>query len=504
MTPPMKNDLVILDEPSIEFKYGQRLVQPQDGLTLFGPYDANYSSQPPNMTYGLIGTEKGLKRFHSWSEIVMGGRATISNSNDNLWPLFPGFEAAMQCRWPIKPAHEIAVDEGIVVYHAHLNDPHLRTASVVSDYITELEKFALRDEEFGFVICIIPDEVWRYCRPKSRVEDGIGHRPTKKELSDRRLGQLSILENDWSPEIYQFSEDFRRQMKARSLKYEIPIQIIRESTLSLSDKDDETRRRLTPLSDRAWNLSTALYYKAGGKPWRLASAREGVCYIGISFKKTDAGEESKTACCAAQMFLDSGDGIMFLGDKGPWYAPSDRQFHLSRDAARALLSGVLKTYSDLEGKELREIFLHSRSEIAPEEFEGYKEACPSGVKLVGIRVRPERNIRLMRKGRFPVARGTYWQISDREAYLWTTGYKWKLRTFDGFGTPIPLRINLMYGDADIAQISRDIFGLTKLDYNACKIGIANPVTIQFSDSVGEILISNPLVKNRNPKFKFYI
>ncbi|MDG7000337.1 MAG: hypothetical protein JRN15_14635, partial [Nitrososphaerota archaeon] len=332
----------------------------------------------------------------------------------------------------------------------------------------------------------------------------IGYRLSNKDLSNRRGGQRSILEDDWDPEIYQFSVDFRRQIKARSLKYEIPIQIIRESTLSLSDKDEITRRRLTPLSDRAWNLSTALYYKAGGKPWRLASAREGVCYIGISFKKTEIGEKSNTACCAAQMFLDSGDGVVFLGDKGPWYSPSNRQFHLSKEAAEKLLSGVLKTYSDLEGKELKEIFLHSRSEISADEYEGYKEACPPGVKLIGIRVRSDKNIRLMRKGRFPIVRGTYWQISEREAYLWTTGYKWKLRTYDGFAVPIPLRINLMYGDADIAQISKDIFGLTKLNYNSCKIGIANPVTIQFSDSVGEILISNPTVKSRSPKFKFYI
>jgi hypothetical protein len=80
---------------------------------------------------------------------------------------------------------------------------------------------------------------------------------------------------------YQLSPDFRRQLKARSMKYGIPLQIIRESTLRLNNENPPGKRPLTPLSDRMWNLGTTLYYKCGGKPWRLVSAREGVYYIGI-------------------------------------------------------------------------------------------------------------------------------------------------------------------------------------------------------------------------------
>jgi hypothetical protein len=52
--------------------------------------------------------------------------------------------------------------------------------------------------------------------------------------------------------------------------------------------------------------------------------------------------------------------------------------------------------------------------------------------------------------------------------------------------------------------SRDILGLTKLNYNACKLGDSEPVTIGFSDAVGEILVSNPRVTSPKPNFKFYI
>jgi hypothetical protein len=88
-----------------------------------------------------------------------------------------------------------------------------------------------------------------------------------------------------------------------------------------NEKLDFGERGLTPLSDRAWNISVALYYKAGGKPWILGTAREGVCYVGLVFKRTPKSQDARTACCAAQMFLDDGDGVVFRSEFGPWFRP---------------------------------------------------------------------------------------------------------------------------------------------------------------------------------------
>lgn len=52
----------------------------------------------------------------------------------------------------------------------------------------------------------------------------------------------------------------------------------------------------------------------------------------------------ETACCAAQMFLDSGDGVVFKGNIGPWYALKTGEFHLSATAARTLPEQALKSY----------------------------------------------------------------------------------------------------------------------------------------------------------------
>ena len=316
-------------------------------------------------------------------------------------------------------------------------------------------------------------------------------------------GQRELFE-DFEPETYHYSVDFRRQLKARAMEFGIPIQIVLESTLSL-DPLGPFSRRLTPISDRAWNLATTIYYKAGGKPWRLSTARRGVCYIGIAFRKQDSDLLSTTACCAAQMFLDSGDGLVFLGEYGPWFSPHHGDFHLSREAARTLLTGVLRTYDEMFGETLTEIFLHSRSSINDDEFAGYAEACPSGVKLVGVRVRLEKTgLKLYRPGTRPVIRGTFLNLSATSGYLWASGFKPRLRTYDGWEVPVPLRLDVQHGEANIEQVAADIFGLTKLNYNTSHLGDSEPVTVLFSNAVGEILISNPLTEKRLPSFKFYI
>ncbi|RYG95106.1 MAG: hypothetical protein EON58_14865 [Alphaproteobacteria bacterium] len=70
--------------------------------------------------------------------------------------------------------------------------------------------------------------------------------------------------------------------------------------------------------------------------------------------------------------------------------------------------------------------------------------------------------------------------------------------------PEPLRIEIQHGQADLQQVARDIFGLTKLNYNACKLGESQPVTVHFSDAVGEILVANQGTSHFLPQFKYYV
>jgi hypothetical protein len=489
----------VLTEPSLEFRYGQKTVDPHDGLSLFGPCDVGTPSHPENISFGLVGTPKGCEGFQAWSRRV---QRTILPGEDNdrrLWPTYPGFEAAFSCSWPPAASRTVELDELQLSLDARENDPNVRASRIVDKYLESIRRIQLADDPVDVIVCVVPDIVWVNCRPKSRIRDGVGFRASRAMRQAFRAGQRDFFDDTLS-ETFNYSPDFRRQIKARSMASGTPIQIIRESTLIETDA-----RQLTPLCDRAWNLSVALYYKAGGKPWRLSGAREGVSYIGLAYRQTDPASASPTACCAAQMFLDSGDGIVFRGEDGPWYSPDTHACHLSSDAARRLLEGALRSYSELEGKPLREIFLHCRSGLEGDEFAGFKQACPAGVSLVGVRVRPERQeVRLFREGTRPVLRGTFWRTAPRRGYLWASGFKPHLGTYDGWEVPVPLRVDVQFGDSDVERVAQDILGLTKLNYNACRLGEGQPVTVGFSDAVGEILVSNPTVSQASTKLRFYI
>jgi hypothetical protein len=497
----------VLDEPFLEFRFNQRVYDPRDGLALFGPLDTDSDYHPRGISFGLVGTSDGISKFENFIPFLRN--ATISNpesGNFRLWPPHPGFEAAYSCILPENPTRKYSVDASELDMASRLLDPNQRAFKVVELYLAGVKDVMKGDEPMNIVICVVPEEVYRRGRPRSIIEDGIGESVTLNQRRNRAMGQSELFTEeviDSSP--YNYSVDFRRQLKAKTMVLRMPIQVVRDSTLRPSDANEFGKRGLTPLSDRAWNLSVALYYKSGGKPWKLARAREGVCYVGLVYKRTEPTQGSKTACCAAQMFLDTGDGVVLRSDFGPWYSPVTKELHLSPSEAKKLLSRVLETYQVMEGKPLKEVFLHYRSRISREEYDAFKSACPRDVKVVAIRLREDRyGLHLYREGTRPVLRGTVWKINERMCYLWGSGFKPRLATYDGTETPVPLRIEVQFGEADITQVAKDILGLTKLNYNECKFGDSLPVTIAFSGEVGEILVSNPLIKDPSPQFKYYI
>lgn len=502
-TPLMSEAVQIFAEPELEFRYHQAVSDPRDGLSIFGAFDTDEASHPKNLSYALVGTPGGIEAFRTFVARLRQP-AFSGNLDSALWPTYPGFDAAFDCALPATPSLDRAIDEAQLLAEVVQKDEHMRAGAVVDRYMAAIDLIKRRDEPVDVVVCVVPEVVYRNCRPLSRVPSGTGERLRPADRRARQGGQTGLFDTT-DPAVFQYSVDFRRQIKARAMAQQLPIQIMRETTLRPSDAYTFGERRLTPLCDRAWNLSVALFYKAGGRPWRLSTARPGVCYLGLAYRRKDPTSDSPVAACAAQMFLDTGDGIVFMGEFGPWYSPQRRQFHLSYEGAHDLLAGALKTYADLGGQPLTELFLHSRSGIDRNEFAGFASACPKNIRLIGVRVRQERlDVRLYREGHLPVVRGTYWPISNHSAYLWTTGFKPRLGTYDGWETPLPLQIDIQHGDADLHQVASDIFGLTKLNYNACRLGEVEPVTVGFSDAVGEILVSNPNIKERSAKFKFYI
>jgi hypothetical protein len=59
--------------------------------------------------------------------------------------------------------------------------------------------------------------------------------------------------------------------------------------------------------------------------------------------------------------------------------------------------------------------------------------------------------------------------------------------------------------SNLVQVARGMLGLTKLNYNFCQLGEGQPITVKYSDRVGEILLANPGLSSDKWKhnFKYY-
>ena len=501
-------DLMKLPEPMLLFRHGQSMEDPRDGLTLFGPLDAG---KPYGVRVGVIGTQSGIQLFKNWVERI---QHPVSITPPRIArPPFPGFEAVFRIPWNPQPAIEIQIPEQEIDSAIFLDDKYQRVYRAVDVYSSRIIK-AIKQEDttVDLWFVIIPDRIYKYCRPKSYVEYDLRVTAGSK-LSARYAQKLAsqpslFVEDNVAAIPYQYEVNFHNQLKARLLEYEIPTQIIKESTIT----PEETTRAATR-SERnasvlqsaiAWHISTAVFYKAGGRPWKIGGIRDGVCYIGLVFKQDEKRSDPRSACCAAQMFLDSGDGVVFKGDVGPWYTPERGDFHLDRDAAMELVRIAVDSYKDKKGEPPKELFLHGKVRFNDDEWEGFQDAVDSSTSLVGVRIRPESDIKLFRKGEHPVLRGLAYLRDARTAYLWTKGFTPRLQTYPGREVPNPLLIDVCRGHVQIETVLNDIMALTKLNYNACVFADGEPVTLKFADAVGEILTAGPLDRVPPLPFKYYI
>jgi hypothetical protein len=501
------NDLIYIEEPNILFAYNQKCADARDGLALFGPL-----SNPKiyGIKSGVVGTQNGLTIFKKYLNAI---QKPINNGNNITRPMFPGFEAVFNCKWEADNVSFREVTDSEIGKLLYNNSTHKRTYDLVTLFINKIIEALKNDEEKVDVwFIIVPDEIFKYCRPNSVLpKASVQTKATlKKGQAKKFISAPSLFASDnEEAEAYKYDAQFHDQLKARLLQYTIPTQIFRESTLAWRDFKNKFGAPIRDFSKieghLAWTISTAAYYKAGGKPWKLSDIRDGVCYLGLVYKQLEKSKNPKNACCAAQMFLDNGDGTVFKGEVGPWYNPTVGDYHLMPKEAKALLSQALESYKQQMGAYPKEVFIHAKTKFNYIEWKAFLEAAPEGTNLVGISITDTKPLKLYRsEGAFPILRGNAFLVDDKSAFLWTVGYVPKTQTALSMEVPNSLFIEINKGTADIRQVLRDILALTKLNYNACIYADGLPVTLRFADKIGEILTASIDIKAPPLAFKYYI
>jgi hypothetical protein len=499
--------VVHIAEPSLEFGFGQKAEHPKDGLFLFGPPQSNQN--PARMDIGVIGTSEGIRRYERWVATVGGRIAEPEKGKAENKMLWPGFQAVFGIPWPTKPFAQILINASELSKRIRNENRHEAIFGAVDLYQAALRDYLLQhDARPQQWFAVVPEEIFKYGRPKSHVPKDLRER-SKAILSKK--GARSVLESGSmfveeldAARMYEFELNFHNQLKSRILDTGQVIQVVRETTLTRDEFSDGSRRSLQDAASVAWNLSTTSFYKSGGKPWRIADVRDGVCYVGLIFKRIENAKGRDNACCGAQMFLQSGEGVVFKGAVGPWFSEADKSFHLSKGKASELMDLVVKAYTEMHGKPPNELFIHGQVRFNDDEWEGFLATVPATTKLVGVQIRRQNEVKLFRFGKKPVLRGTAIVASDRMAYLWTKGFTPRLETYPGREVPNPITVNVVRGDANIEIVLADLMALTKLNYNSTAFADGTPVTLRFANLVGEILTAGPTDVKAPLPFKFYI
>lgn len=509
-----------LKEPELLFGAGQSAVDPRDGLVLFGPYQP---LSPATLRAGLVGLGSARSSYANFvtalqKPILSSKRVYgLIKTDDVARPSFPGFEAVFGVKWPSNPEWFSEINE--TKLNLLVREPNVkkRTNALVDLFLTSIVATTQsEDVKLDLWFVVVPRSVYKACKPNSSGKSI--SQATKNYVELTKAGQMTFgfdgenyieeIEN-----LIDSSNDFHHLLKAKLIheKINVPIQIIVENTLNFRDKNTNKPFEESIKAHLAWTQSTTLFYKLGKLPWKLHQIREGVCYLGIIFKKVSKDGEQASVCSAAQMFLTDGDGSVFRGNTGLWET-REHEYHLNGESAESLVGKALDDYKAKWGKYPDELFIHGRNYFSDEEWNGFSNSGKvrgAVTKIVGVTIKSTNALKLYREApgqtsNYGVMRGLAVKISETEGYVVTRGFIPRLNTSSALEIPNPLHIAVSRGDSSIDVVMRDVLALTKLNYNACIYGDGLPVTLRFSNIIGDILTATKQWQSEQRQFRFYI
>lgn len=475
--------IAILDEPQLEFAGGSRHIDPRSGITNYGPADAA-DTKVRTIRAAIVGTQEAIEGVRGWLDRCREPIAAKLSHLSHYYVPFPGFDTSAGYRSTIviNSRLERRINRRALNKIVGLKPPDaIRQA--VDLYDAELT--ALNEEPQCDVVIV--------CKPEALAERG-------EPIEDPRRPWKAA-----KPTSLGF--DFHELLKARSLRTTRPIQVIKRETWdpTFKPKDRDDRRPQQDEATKAWNLHTALYYKAGGVPWRMTRDNSELtnCFVGVSFYRSTDGQTLQTA--VAQVFNERGDGVIVRGAQAT-ESKDDRQPHLTADDARGLLEQSLARYRSEHRTLPARVMLHKTSSFTPGELEGFHAAAESERldQLELIWLPREESTRLFRVGEQPPLRGTMLSLSGTRHLLYTRGAVPFYKTYPGMYVPNALPFRLVDVDSSPEQIAAELLALTKMNWNATQLDGKMPITVRTADAIGSILKHLDQNDRPAPRYAFYM
>lgn len=457
----------LLKEPNLVFGNGEH-IDPKTGITLFGPYDLN-NTTTTQIKLGFVGKKDSIRVVSDWIE---NGKTRIEakkNSSGHFYQPFPGFNSDNGFFCDVSYDQNVMRDIQAESFQNALDDaknPIEGIEFIAALYLKEIRYLAL-NKKVDVIICCVHDELFALGEGYDSLdlyEDDIIDENDNPFLED----STSIVEYN-----------FRRLLKAKSMRYNIPLQLFREKTgLEIGEGID--------LSSRYWNFFSALYYKGGGTPWTLSrDDYSQTCYAGISFHRNRDFSALQTS--SAQIFNEHGNGIILRGGEAQIHK-SDKMPHLNSDKAFELLDQGLKEYYESLKQFPKRVVLHKSSNYSKEEIEGFKKAASKhSIHTIELITILPSSVRLTSKKLYPPNRGTFVTLNNDVRVLYTRGFVPFYDTYPGSYIPAPIELRFFSQVDDAELVAKEILMLTKINWNSTRYDKKLPITLSSSKAVGEIL-----------------
>jgi hypothetical protein len=415
---------------------------------------------------------------------------------------FPGFQSVFRSRVILDNHWRHALDgpsRDELSEALAETEPRHRFERTLRLYVDGLRHLAERDAiRPDVVIACLPGELLERTKTLTRTLTD-SERRKAAELRKRRGSDQLGFDKLWG-DIEETAEefirrDFRQALKARAMMLRIPIQI---GTPNLFH-DTPTNE---PAPTRAWNSSVALYYKAGGVPWRLPEGRLETCFVGISFRHFRTSQRHVVRSSVAQAFSTEGEGFALRGEDVPWTPQQGRNVRLTEEQAYRLGNSVLEAYRSRAGADPLRLVLHKTSMFNEAERAGFNSAFRD-VPIVGFVTLIPSAFRLLRFGPYPPHVGTLCTVNHHRTFLFTSGFMPELGTYPGPHVPQPFEIRSS-ANSDPVRAAREVFELVRMNWNSADIRANWPVTLSYSRRIGGILDEYGDAETRATSFRYFL
>jgi hypothetical protein len=479
----MPIDLAIAELPAPRLQFGGAAAHrdPKAGLSAAGPFDLRFgSARKAHLHVGVIGTNEQAAAARRWLERC-GAEIPAPGDPTLLRRAFPGFGDTFHADLIVPDASTIVLGDNDLS-RALQGDAYGCFQRVVDMYAGAHVRLAAREVNRPDVVLVcVPDAVLGKVSTVERKTTEAERKRVKELERARSRSQLDLF--DALDEVEETPDDFlkrdlRLALKARALRNRLPIQLATDALLLDGARNQDA-------ATRAWNFSVALYYKAGGVPWRLPPSPRETCFVGVSFHHFRTTQRAIVRSSLAQAFSSDGEGFAIRGEGVPIEPEQGRNVHLSESQASDLARNVLAEYELRTGGAPLRVVLHKTSHFDDAERAGFTAALRDTPIVSMVTLVPSL-LRLLRYGSYPPKVGTVFTVNGDKTFLFTTGFMPELGTYPGPHVPQPFEVRCV-GPEEAIEAAQDVLNLTRMNWNTADIRGKWPVSLSFARRVGGIL-----------------